>query len=121
MFSYLESILEERDQKSEVFDHYTELFNQRLFVSRINYILLAISKYNENKEPFYLYILPEEELPSRLPDDEYDYEEIEGLIKEEIFKAVAVNFEKMKEGEGNIEEILRRNKFLLNRGEAERI
>ena len=123
MFNFLEDKLQEQFQKSEVFDQCSLLFSQRLLISRINYILLAISTYNEITEPFYLYLLPEKELPIQSPDesltgDEFYYEfedELRRLTRQEIFVPVFVNYEKIKRENGGItiETIMRRNNFLL--------
>ena len=124
MFTYLESILEEEFQKSEVFGNCARLFYQRLFVSRINYILLAISNYYK-KKVFYLYVLPRQELPNKKTDksldgDEFYYERIEELnrlTKEEIFIPVLIDYERINAGK-EVEVYLRRNDFLI--GEKER-
>ena len=127
MFNFLEDKLQEQFQKSEVFDQCSLLFSQRLLISRINYILLAISTYNEITDPFYLYLLPEKELPIQSPDeslngDEFIFEfeeELRHLIREEIFVPVLVNYEKIRrENEGiTIETIMRSNNFLLEEHE----
>jgi hypothetical protein len=124
MFDFLEEKLEEEYQKSEVFGQCSQLFSQRLFISRINYILLAIYTYtyNEITEPsFYLYLLPEEQLPiiHAMPDKELDFEESETLLHEQIFVPVLVNYEKIRSENGDraIEALMRRNKFLLGQHE----
>jgi hypothetical protein len=124
MFDFLEDKLEEEYQKSEVFGQCSLLFSQRLFISRINYILLALYTYtyNEITEPsFYLYLLPEEQLPiiHAMPDKELDFEESEILLHEQIFVPVLVNYEKIRSENGDraIEALMRRNKFLLGQHE----
>ena len=124
MFDFLEEKLEEEYQKSEVFGQCSLLFSQRLFISRINYIILAIYTYtyNEITEPsFYLYLLPEEQLPiiHAMPDKEVDFEESEILLHEQIFVPVLVNYEKIRSENGDraIEALMRRNKFLLGQHE----
>ena len=123
MFNFLEDKLEEEFQKSEVFGQCSQLFSQRLFISRINYILLAIYTYtyNEITEQLYLYLLPEEQLPIlySMPDKEVTFEESEILLHQQIFVPVLVNYEKIRSENGDraIEAHLRRNKFLLGQHE----
>ena len=123
MFNFLEDKLEEEFQKSEVFGQCSQLFSQRLFISRINYILLAIYTYtyNEITEQLYLYLLPEEQLPIlySMPDKEVTFEESEILLHQQIFVPVLVNYEKIRNENGDraIEAHLRRNKFLLGQHE----
>ena len=124
MFDFLEDKLQEEYQKSEVFGQCSQLFSQRLFISRINYIILAIYTYtyNEITEPFYLYLLPEEQLPIlyAMPDDkEVTFEESEILLHQQIFVPVLVDYEKIRSENGDraIEAHLRRNKFLLGQHE----
>jgi hypothetical protein len=122
MFTYLESILEEKSQKREVFDN-PSLFYQRLFVSRINYILLAISNYYK-KKVFYLYLLPIQHLPAKKTDKSFenfnyeDLEELKRLTKEELFIPVLIDCERIN-GKEEVEVYLRRNNFLI--GEKERV
>jgi hypothetical protein len=125
MFNFLEDKLQEEYQKSEVFGQCSQLFSQRLFISRINYIILAIYTYtyNEITEPsFYLYLLPEEELPIlySMPDDkEVTFEESEILLHQQIFVPVLVDYEKIRRENGDraIETLMRKNKFLLGQHE----
>jgi hypothetical protein len=55
--------------------------------------------YNEITEPFYLYLLPEEQLPIlySMPDDkEVTFEESEMLLHQQIFVPVLVDYEKIR-------------------------
>jgi hypothetical protein len=119
MFNYLEDILHEEFQKSEVFGNCARLFTQRLFLSRINYIILAISNYYK-KKVFYLYLLPRQELPTYSPDKNIPFEELQEelqeLTKEEIFIPILVDYERINT-EKEIEVYLRRNDFLIGKNE----